>query len=113
MPAEDLPQFNASIQGQIQVTDAYFGVGFRGHVPNEGPLSGLSADEQLEWLRVDRTRAPQLVQDNALVVFLHYPRWATVCSDVGLLEELRAAWRRFGPPVTLAAAGGGAADQGR
>ena len=46
IPAEDLPAFNASIQGTIGVESAYFGVGFKGFVPDGFGLKGKDAVAQ-------------------------------------------------------------------
>lgn len=46
IPAEDLPQFNAHIVGQITIGAAFFGTQFKGFVPERFGLRGKTADEQ-------------------------------------------------------------------
>jgi hypothetical protein len=46
IPAGQLSEFNASIQGLINVETAYFGAGFRGCVPDEFDLKGKDAMSQ-------------------------------------------------------------------
>jgi len=101
VPAEDLPQLNARLQGPIEVLDAYFGDGFRGHVLEKGPFAGLSADEQLEHLRANTYLVPRIVKDHPLAVFLHYARWVESSSDSLLCGEVADAWTRFGPNYKL------------
>ena len=46
IPAEELPEFNASIQGSITVDAAYFGKGFKGCVPQGFGLRNKDAVQQ-------------------------------------------------------------------
>src|SRR5262245_46179843 len=47
VPAENLSEFNARIDGQIQVIGAFFGEGFRGVIPTEFALKGKDAAAQI------------------------------------------------------------------
>ncbi len=47
VPSEGLEEFNAHLEGPIQVIGAFFGEGFLGEVPQNGALRGKNAREQL------------------------------------------------------------------
>lgn len=47
VPAEELAEFNAHIEGRIQVVGAHFGEGYQGDVPEVSGLKGKTATEQL------------------------------------------------------------------
>jgi hypothetical protein len=65
VPAEELEELNAHIIGPIEVIDAYFGDGFVGHVPEEGPWAGLDATGQWEWL----ASADEAAQEQARAMY--------------------------------------------
>ena len=105
VPAEDLLEFNEHIDGRIEVVGAYFGEGFRGHVPSELGFKGKDVKEQ--FLALARTLpnsssdASCEVAANHLAVFLGFFLWeqsdfaadgfdGTARADV--LEALRARW---------------------
>ena len=79
VPAEDLPRFNEHINGAIEVVAAYFGEGFRGHVPVEFGLKDKDAKEQ--FLALARTLPYSSfdfsceVAANHLAVFLGFFFW--------------------------------------
>jgi hypothetical protein len=50
VPAEDLADFNARLEGPIEVIGAFFGDGFAGEVPERGALGGQDATAQLVTL---------------------------------------------------------------
>ena len=79
IPAEDLPQFNTHIVGQITVEAAFLGAQFTGFVPEHFGLRGKSADEQfvalaatLEYSSFDFYSE---VRANHKAVYLNYPYW--------------------------------------
>lgn len=80
VPAEDLGSFNEHIEGPIRVDEAYFGPGFRGHVPERFGLGGHDADEQIRMLAATRSYTPMdfylETRANELTFFLNYPYWA-------------------------------------
>jgi hypothetical protein len=46
VPAEELPEFNDNIKGQVHVIASFFGDGFHGFVPEQFGLKGKGAKEQ-------------------------------------------------------------------
>lgn len=70
VPAEALPQFNAHIDGQIEVLGLFAGAGARGFVPEHGPLKGLGWREQLELLL---TKAYVPAQTQLKAMWLNWP----------------------------------------
>lgn len=97
VPAEELDEFNENIVGRIEVVDAFFGSAFRGRVPEDGPLRGLDADEQLEALRAGRVAIEAAVSSDPTTVFVHCPRWVQFELDEGFREALKQAWAQHGP----------------
>jgi hypothetical protein len=79
VPAEELAEFNAHIQGKIRVIEAYFGEGFTGYVPERFGLAGKNATEQLvglvSWLENSSYDVWCEIEANSLAVFLHFPYW--------------------------------------
>jgi hypothetical protein len=79
VPAEELDDFNARLEGLITVVDAYFGEPYAGEVPTQFGLKGKSATEQLLTLarHLDYSGFDvglELVA-NKTAVFLNYPFW--------------------------------------
>src|SRR5215470_16224367 len=46
IPAEEIHEFNASVEGRIRVESGFFGSGFKGFVPDSFGLRGKDAVEQ-------------------------------------------------------------------
>lgn len=105
VPAEDLCEFNEHMRGPIEVVSAYFGEGYRGHVPSEFGLKGKDATDQ--FVALARTLPYSLfdfsceVAANHLAVFLGYFFWEqsdfTAAGFDGtardeVLEALRKRW---------------------
>lgn len=105
VPAEELAQFNAKIDGTIEIVAAYFGDEYRGVVPDSFGLKGKDAREQFGAL----ARALPLgsfdivceMAANHVAVFLNFPFWQQCdfasegfappeCDE--LLAKLRRAW---------------------
>jgi hypothetical protein len=79
IPAEQLPEFNASIQGSISVEAAYFGGDFKGCVPEKFGLQGMDVVQQFvamsrswEYSRMDFVCE---VSTNRKAVFLNFLFW--------------------------------------
>jgi hypothetical protein len=92
VPAEDLPHFNANIEGVIAVVSAFFGRGFQGHIPRRFGLANMSATRQIQALaatwnynKMDfhlETRA------NEATVYLDFPFWvASSPSELGVSAD--------------------------
>jgi hypothetical protein len=100
VPAEELSEFNAHIQGPIRIVIAFFGNGFRGHIPERFGLAGHDADEQVRLLMKTRSYAPMdfylETRANEVTVFLNFPYWAASSP-----EDLRVDSAEFA--TTLAA----------
>jgi hypothetical protein len=77
IPAEQLPIFNASIQGMISVESAYFGVGFVGFVPDGFGLKGKDAVAQFVAMAkpCDHMDFVREVSANRKAVFLNSWFW--------------------------------------
>ena len=105
IPAEQLPNFNASIQGRISVESGFFGSGFRGLVPDSFGLKGKDAVEQFvtmaktwDYSRMDFVCE---VSTNRKAVYLNFLFWAQfdfmafgVDSQQkdSILPHIREAW---------------------
>jgi hypothetical protein len=80
IPAEQLPEFNASMQGLIKVEVAYFGEGFSGYVPDEFGLKGKDAMSQFvtmsKLLGYSTFDFVCEVSANRKAVFLNFLFWA-------------------------------------
>jgi hypothetical protein len=105
IPAEQLQEFNASIQGRISVESGFFGSGFKGFVPDSFGLKGKDAVEQ--FLTMARTRDHSRmdfvceVSTNRKAVYLNFLFWAqfdfTVfgvdCEQTdSILPHFKEAW---------------------
>lgn len=94
VPAESLKEFNESILGQIVVTRAYFGDGFRGLIPSEGPLKGCDAVTQLAtlqlWRLEERDTFVQAIRFHREITFVHLPFWETVPNAAATTRECLA-----------------------
>lgn len=51
IPSSDLAEFNTHIQGPIRITKCFFGAGYTGPVPKTGPMQGMDASDQLDYLQ--------------------------------------------------------------
>jgi hypothetical protein len=79
VPAEELVEFNASITAPIVVVSAFFGEGYRGHVPDAGRWAGKTAAEQfVELVGGIKTKGLSFGLDIARQhesIFLNYFFW--------------------------------------
>jgi len=88
IPAEELAEFNGSIQGMISVESAYFGVGFEGFVPDKLGLKGK--DVAAQFVAMAKTWAYSRmdfvceVSTNRKAVYLNFLFWAQ--SDFRVLD---------------------------
>jgi len=105
IPAEQLPGFNASIQGIISIESAYFGVGFEGFVPDRFGLKGKGVVAQFiamaktwDYSRMDFVCE---VSTNRKAVYLNFLFWAqfdftALSVDVqqrdATIARLKEAW---------------------
>jgi hypothetical protein len=113
VPAEELDEFNAHIEGRIRVAASFFGDGFTGVIPERGALKGQPARRQLETLAgqfsFDFQDFHGEVTMNWEVVFLHLPFWSrTRADDVSLaapkdevLASIRDVWSAAFPALPL------------
>jgi hypothetical protein len=105
IPAEQLPLFNASIQGIINVDAAYFGAGFKGCVPEKFNLPGKDVAQQFvamsdTW---DRSRMDFVggISTNRKAVFLNILFWTQfdftalgieMARRDAVVQGIREAW---------------------
>jgi hypothetical protein len=105
VPAEELAEFNAQIDGHIEITHAFFGDGYQGHVPDGFGLRGKSAREQFVMLaRTLPYSGFDVICEmavNHVAVFLNFFFWERAdfstdgidtTSRDELLGKLRAVW---------------------
>jgi hypothetical protein len=105
IPAEQLSEFNASIQGLINVEAAYFGDGFRGYIPEKCGLKGIDGVAQfvamVKTWDYRRTDFVCEVAANRKAVFLNFLFWAQFdFTPLGIeqtqrnaiIKKLREAW---------------------
>lgn len=79
IPADQLPTFNASIQGSINVEEAFFGTDFKGWIPEKFALKGKDAVTQFivmfktwDYTRMDFTLE---VSTNRKKFYLNFLFW--------------------------------------
>jgi len=105
IPAEELPKFNASIQGRISLESGFFGSGFKGFIPDKFGLKGKDAVAQFvamakiwDYSRMDFVCE---VSTNRKAVYLNFLFWAQFDFTAlgvdqpqrnAILESLREAW---------------------
>jgi hypothetical protein len=107
VPAEGLAEFNSHIEGRIEVTRAFFGDGYRGHVPEAFGLRGKDARDQLvalaRTLPYSGFDVSCEMAANRVAVFLNFFFWEqTDLSSDGidaasrdeLLGKLREVWNK-------------------
>lgn len=105
IPAEQLSEFNASVQEAISVDGAYFGGGFKGCVPDKSGLKGRDAVSQ--FVSMSKTFDYSTmdfvceVAANRKAVFLNFLFWAQFdFARIGIdqtqrdaiIEKVREAW---------------------
>jgi hypothetical protein len=77
VPAEELDAFNRAITSRIEITNAFFGDGFHGVIPDEGPLAGRDATQQLCALAERIVTVHAAFSAHADVVEAHRFFWAS------------------------------------
>jgi len=108
VPAEELPELNARLEGLIEVIGAFFGAGFVGDVPALGPLAGKDARAQLAALAAKDASGGDLADEVAAspeAIFLNALYWehpGFTAEGVGdderarVLASLRRSWAASG-----------------
>jgi hypothetical protein len=103
VPAEELADFNARLQGPIEVIGAFFGEGFGGELGERGALKGKDAREQLAALAemADCVLADE-VHANRQAVFLNFYFWEQDegAKRRGVLDRVRF-WAGDGLPLGI------------
>ena len=112
VPAEELDEFNDHIAGPIVMIAAYYGPDYEGPIPQQGPLQGLDAREQV--IALDQIAASSSLADvvaaNAPAVQVSFAYW--VGGDFAaaglsqkrkreLLRDLLARWTAVHPDTHL------------
>lgn len=105
VPAEDLAQFNAKIENEIDVVAAFFGDNYRGFIPEAFGLRGKDANAQLvalaKTLAYSGFDFQMETSANHTAIFLNYFCWeqTSFVSDGidddardGTLNALRKVW---------------------
>ncbi len=105
VPAEELPDFNANLEGRVEVIAAWFGPGFEGVIPEVCGLKGRTARAQLVALAQMRRYSgfdfASEIGANHTAVFLHFAFWeqtdfnADGVDDAerdAVLEAIRRRW---------------------
>jgi hypothetical protein len=92
VPAEELDEFNDHIAQPIAMIAAYYGPEYEGPIPQQGPLQGLDAREQV--VALDQIGASGSLADvvtaNAHAVQLSFAYWADGdFTGTGLSQERR------------------------
>ncbi|MFZ0284641.1 MAG: hypothetical protein WAL32_05380 [Terriglobales bacterium] len=114
IPANELDEFNASLQGLISVQEAFFGEGFRGWIPDSLGLEGEDVEKQFAimsetWGRSTMDFALEVCA-NRKTFYLTFLFWAQFdfTSD-GIsdrqrdvtIERLREAWSFYPTEIPL------------
>jgi len=96
IPAEDLPNFNKAIRGQLAVNAAFFGESFVGLVPDKCGMKGKNAEQQFvilarswDYSRMDFVLE---ISVNQKAVYLNCLYWLQHdFSSLGVTPDLKAA----------------------
>lgn len=107
VPAEELADFNARLEGRVEVTRAFFGDDYRGHVPDALALRGKHAREQIVALAAALPGGgfdvAAEVAANHVAVFVNFFFWeqadltaqgVDAAARDAVLGALRDAWER-------------------
>jgi hypothetical protein len=103
VPADELPAFNARLQGPIEAVSAFFGAGFVGDPLERDPRHCLHA-LVAAWRRRDADVIRALAAAR-LATFLYYPYWRACPApelDVDeeslgdVFESVRSCWPKVG-----------------
>jgi hypothetical protein len=114
VPAEDLPEFNRQLTKPLAVRRAFFGPGFRGHVPERFGLRGTDAYDQVRIMIGTMDHSPfdfvMEMSANMLTFFLNFAFWKAAGAErLGVdvaqlarcLELIRNTWSQAPRPGTL------------
>jgi hypothetical protein len=114
VPAEELQELNANIEGLIEVEAAFFAEGFQGLIPDSAGLKGKNAGQQFvalaKWLEYSSFDVWCETYVNRKAVFLHYLFWtqlnaaavgATEDEKSKLMELVRRRWANSDIPFPL------------
>lgn len=114
VPAEELDEFNRRIEGQIEVTDAYFNSAFEGVRPLQFSLKGKDAVAQLVALNgiygYSLMDFHGEIAANREAIFVHFPFWKRRSFVVAglpdaqretLLNAIRKVWSEVSPEIRL------------
>ncbi len=114
VPAEDLEDFNRHLTKPLSVRRAFFGSGFRGHVPEKFGLRGADAYEQIRTMIGSMDDYPfdfaMEVSANRLTFFLNFAFWKAAGAGrlgvdavqlVRCLDLIRSTWSLAPRPGAL------------
>lgn len=114
VPAEKLQEFNAHIEGQVEITGAFFGEGFRGIIPRHFGLRGKDAIAQLVTLSGMHSYSLMdfhgEISANREVIFVHFQFWksrsfaregVSEAQRAALIDAIRKAWSEVSPGIPL------------
>lgn len=117
VPAADLGDFNARIEGRVEVVSAFFGDGYRGFVPESFGLRGHDATSQLALLArtLDYSGMDFLMEiaANNTAAFLNFFFWEQQASASGAIDTeariktlsaIRKSWKEGRPSLGIASA---------
>jgi hypothetical protein len=96
IPAEQLPEFNRAIQGEIEVDAAFFGQAFVRFVPDKFGFKGKNAEEQFVVLAHSWDYSPMdfalEISTNRKAVYLNCLFWLEHdFAELGIAPELKHA----------------------
>lgn len=103
VPAEELVNFNAHIQGYVQVSGAYYGAKYQGETENSERLKGLNAAEQFAKIEqlVQEEPLENLLKTDAIPVQINFAWWRQTYPDSKILDQLMNAWKKAFPKRNL------------
>ena len=114
VPAEKLEEFNAHLEGQVEVIAAFFGGDFKGMIPQRFALKGKNAIAQLVSLNGIHSYSLMdfhgEIAANRDAVFVHFPLWkrrsfveegVSDAQREALLNATRKAWSDVSPKIPL------------
>ena len=96
VPAEELAEFNAEIQGFIQVIDAFYGESYQGIIPESEFFENLNAQEQLQKIQQhaesEQIAWQEFIQQDRVAIQCNFNYWKQLGGYDRLLDEILEVW---------------------
>jgi hypothetical protein len=100
--AEQLDEFNANIQGCIQIEAAFYGEKYEGILTNSIFFKNQNARQQILTLsRLDFEQLQKIIVSEYKTVFANFAFWQKQAQNAALLQQISQIWRQEFPNWNL------------